>query len=449
MKEYLDKVASQIRCKKAWPFIENEIKMHIEDQIEDNKEAGMTEDEAIKAAIEDMGDPIETGIKLDSVHRPELAWKMVLLVGIISAIGILIHGLICLQAGSEAWNTSQSLHNSANYYVSIIIGSVVMFAVYKMDYTVIAEYAKPAGVFMLAVILISSFVSPRVNGFLYYVGIGSLRVALSAFMMFYVPVFGGLLYQLRGDEKINIVWALLLLIIPVLISMRIPNPMLAGIMYITLLCELSYAVSKGWFAVKKIPVNVGLWSVSFLALSGSICGILFLPSVPEYQAARIRAIFDHNQESNYIGNTLRSYLSEAQMIGSSEKNILNDIPDCNSDYILAYVMNHFGILAGIGIIAILAILIVWIIGISIRQKNQLGNIMGFGCGMLLCMNLLMNAGITLGLIPDTSSFMPFFSAGRSNIILSYAITGIILSIYKYQNVYTANVRVTKKDRETA
>ena len=128
---------------------------------------------------------------------------------------------------------------------------------------------------------------------------------------------------------------------------------------------------------------------------------------------------------------------------------MNDIPDCNSDYILAYVMNHFGILAGIGIIAILAILIVWIIGISIRQKNQLGNIMGFGCGMLLCMNLLMNAGITLGLIPDTSSFMPFFSAGRSNIILSYAITGIILSIYKYQNVYTANVRVTKKDRETA
>ncbi len=80
MKEYLDKVASQIRCKKAWPFIENEIKMHIEDQIEDNKEAGMTEDEAIKAAIEDMGDTIETGIKLDSVHRPELAWKMVLLV---------------------------------------------------------------------------------------------------------------------------------------------------------------------------------------------------------------------------------------------------------------------------------------------------------------------------------------------------------------------------------
>ena len=84
-----------------------------------------------------------------------------------------------------------------------------------------------------------------------------------------------------------------------------------------------------------------------------------------------------------------------------------------------------------------------------KQKNQLENIMGFGCGMLLCMNLLMNAGITLGLIPDTSSFMPFFSAGRSNIILSYAITGIILSIYKYQNVYTANVRVIKKDRETA
>lgn len=52
MDEYLEKVISQIRCKKARPYIKGELKSHIEDQIADNVEAGMHKAEAEKSAVE-------------------------------------------------------------------------------------------------------------------------------------------------------------------------------------------------------------------------------------------------------------------------------------------------------------------------------------------------------------------------------------------------------------
>ena len=41
MEAYLEKLLSQIRCKKARPFISEEIKRHIEDQIAENLTEGM------------------------------------------------------------------------------------------------------------------------------------------------------------------------------------------------------------------------------------------------------------------------------------------------------------------------------------------------------------------------------------------------------------------------
>ena len=50
MDEYLEKLLSQIRSKKARPFIEEEIRGHIEDQIAENLKNGMSPDEARTAA---------------------------------------------------------------------------------------------------------------------------------------------------------------------------------------------------------------------------------------------------------------------------------------------------------------------------------------------------------------------------------------------------------------
>ena len=99
METYLEKLLSQIRCKKARPYIAEEIRDHIECQIEDNLSDGMSYEEAEKNAVTDMGDPVEVGISLDRIHKPKIAWKLLVIVGILSLLGILIQQSILRQPG--------------------------------------------------------------------------------------------------------------------------------------------------------------------------------------------------------------------------------------------------------------------------------------------------------------------------------------------------------------
>lgn len=55
MEEYLKTLLEQIRCKKAHASIYHEIRGHIEEQVADNIAEDMSKDDALKAALNDMG----------------------------------------------------------------------------------------------------------------------------------------------------------------------------------------------------------------------------------------------------------------------------------------------------------------------------------------------------------------------------------------------------------
>ena len=90
MEEYLKTLLEQIRCKKARSLIEEELRGHLEEQIEENRMSGMEPEEAEKAAVLDMGDPVQTGISLDGIHRPQISWRLVILVGAVSLLSIVL-----------------------------------------------------------------------------------------------------------------------------------------------------------------------------------------------------------------------------------------------------------------------------------------------------------------------------------------------------------------------
>lgn len=77
--EYLKTVEEQIRCKSIWEDIRTELLGHIEEDTEYFRRKGMSREEAVERAVEEMGDPVETGIELDKVHRTRLDVKLLLL----------------------------------------------------------------------------------------------------------------------------------------------------------------------------------------------------------------------------------------------------------------------------------------------------------------------------------------------------------------------------------
>lgn len=74
--EYLEIVKEQIRQKQMQEELAEELGCHIEDQAEVYRSLGYPVEKVMEKAVEDMGDPVETGVQLDLVHQPKLDKKL-------------------------------------------------------------------------------------------------------------------------------------------------------------------------------------------------------------------------------------------------------------------------------------------------------------------------------------------------------------------------------------
>ena len=449
METYLEKLLSQIRCKKARPYIAEEIRDHIESQMEDNLSAGMSYEEAEKNAVTDMGDPVEVGISLDRIHKPKIAWKLLLIVGILSLLGILIQQSILLQPGYQDLEIEMQQryrYNVEGFASAVVIGFLLMCVIYFLDYTVIAKYARFIGgvILILAGLHVAGFGGfDYVNGIGSWIGFGRLRVSVTSLMMFYVPIYGAVLYKYRDGGVFALCRAILWLILPVFITSRIPSLGVAVIMMASMLIELTMAVWKGWFQLPVKKTIIGLW-LFFTAAPALLLTVKYAFHLLEtYQEARIRSYFTASGDANYMTSMLRKFNEHILFWGNSGKDVVGGLPEFNQDYIFSYILNSYGLLAGIFVAVLLAALVVFLFGASVRQKNELGMVMGFGCGMIIFLNVFLNFAGIFGWIPLTSTFLPFLSVGRNNILLCYALVGIILSIYRYKDVYPKKFKASQ------
>lgn len=442
MEEYLEKLLSQIRCKKARPYISDEIRKHMEDQITENIAHGMTAKEAEINAVADMGDPVEAGISLDKVHKPQVAWKLIVIVGILSLLGIFIQQSISYHIAEISSDIPEYYALSGTRFVtSVILGFAVMCMIYFLDYTTIAKYSKFIGAFIITVGILS------VLGFLGRFGHEKyfmVRLLTTAFMMFYVPTYGAILYKYREGGWASLLKALVWLVIPVIIMFRMPNLVGTTILMVSMLIQLSTAIIKGWFKVPVKRTVAIIWTAFGILPIILLFSMYALHMLAAYQEARIRAWLFATGDASYMSNILRSLCTDIAFIGNSGKDVVGTLPDFNSDYIFSYILNSYGSIAGILIVAALAVLILYIFSVCLKQKNELGLVMGFGCGMVILLNTVINLLGTVGVIPPAASFLPFLSAGRGNIVLCYALVGIIMSIYRYKDVYPKHVKVPGK-----
>ena len=128
----------------------------------------------------------------------------------------------------------------------------------------------------------------------------------------------------------------------------------------------------------------------------------------EYQEARIRSFFSASREGFYLTSMLRTFSKDILFVGNSGNDVIGSLPEFNSDYIFSYILNSYGSIAGIVVVAVLAALVMFIFGASIKQKNELGMVMGFGCGMIILLNILLNLLGALGIIPPAPPSCHFY-----------------------------------------
>ena len=102
-RDYLELMTGQIRCRKMCPVIAREVEDHIEDQKQAFMAEGMTEEEAEKAAVEEMGDPVEVGVEMDQIHRPKMPWKAILVIALMEILSGIFAAFFLKQSESYGY----------------------------------------------------------------------------------------------------------------------------------------------------------------------------------------------------------------------------------------------------------------------------------------------------------------------------------------------------------
>ncbi len=427
--EYLNTVSEQIRYTKIRSTVTEELRNHILDQAESYEARGAFPEEALERAVREMGDPVETGVSLDRIHRPQMDWKLMIGIGILSlfSIGILyIAGLMVNEI--FPWQ---------NQLLYSVIGFVLMLIVCRLDYSILGSWGWKSALGYLAFIMFSFlFLGKEFSGSIRYIKLGFFNVSIPELALLYVPLFAAVLYNFRRDGYIVLLKIIPPILIPCIFLLRLPDLSGSVILFTCLFCLFLFTLWKGWYEVnRKIICGTGITLMALLPVV--ILGFFYFFGA-DYQQARIEALFTRAGDLAYIPDHARTILENSSLLGSSDRalNLFINGPttDYVTDYIFISMCSIYGILLTVAIIAGMVLCIFKIFRISTEQKNQLGMAVGVGCGLVFLVKTAVSILVNLQMLPYVSISMPFLSYGGSNIVVSYILLGLVLSIYRYKNI---------------
>ena len=110
----------------------------------------------------------------------------------------------------------------------------------------------------------------------------------------------------------------------------------------------------------------------------------------------------------------------------------------HTDFIFATVCEKFGFLGGFLVVAILIVMVVRIFMLArFASHSDYGGLICVGIGSVLAVQILLNLGMCLGLLPVIGITLPFLSCGGSSMLAVFMMMGLIHNVYSHSHAVRA------------
>ncbi len=115
-------------------------------------------------------------------------------------------------------------------------------------------------------------------------------------------------------------------------------------------------------------------------------------------------------------------------LGFGSQSQLHFLPEAQTDFIFAVIGEELGFV-GAAVLLLLYILLLWrLIRIARACQDEFSAYTVLGIALLLCTQVVINIGGTIGLLPVTGVPLPFVSYGGSSLIITWLLIGIAQSM---------------------
>ncbi len=188
------------------------------------------------------------------------------------------------------------------------------------------------------------------------------------------------------------------------------------------------------FAVGVKSKTVGVVLLSALMLFPFAWSELW-GSLHDYQKDRILSFVDPDYDPGgrgYQGLQSRIAVGSGELMGkgfhSGTQTQFKFLPEGHTDFIFAVLAEEWGFLGGLLFISLFLVLLLLGLEIAAKAKDTLGALLAIGLVGMLTFQLVVNVGMTIGLVPIVGIPLPLLSYGGSATIMTMAALGLLFSV---------------------
>jgi cell division protein FtsW len=349
-------------------------------------------------------------------------WLIVILLSVISLLAV--YSAI----GTLAYKRGVGAESILMKHLAMIVGGIgLMYISHKLDYR-------------------------------YYRGISKLLMIITIPLLVYTLVFGnhvndasrwiaipgtGLSFQTSDLAKIALITYLARML-----SLKQENikdvkesfiPIMGSVCLVFILIALAnLSTALMLFGVSILLLIIGRISIKQIAtvcLAGGIllAGVVFLGPRHRTYVSRIHA-FMHpeiaNPDKSFQSDHAKIAIATGGMFGKGvgKSDEINYLPEAYSDEIYAIIVEEYGLVGGIVLIAIYLFLLYRCIKIVTKAPKAFGALLAAGLSFSLTIQAFANMAVAVGLGPVTGIPLPFVSMGGTSILFTSVAFGIILSV---------------------
>jgi rod shape determining protein RodA len=253
------------------------------------------------------------------------------------------------------------------------------------------------------------------------VGLGSVGMLISTLFIEFITI---ILLFIREKDVRSMIFVLggvvLSYGIGLLLNIWIPvNFNYVGI------ASLAYTAILLLFQALKNRKSSLAWMMGFVIISIVFCqgcDFAFQKILQPHQRIRIEVLLGMKDDPTGAGYNVNQSLiaiGSGQTTGKGflqgTQTKLNFVPEQDTDFIFCTVGEEWGFLGSAGLLLLYLALILRIIHIAERQRDEFSRIYAYSVASILLFHVTINIGMVLGLLPVIGIPLPFFSYGGSSL----------------------------------
>ena len=318
--------------------------------------------------------------------------------------------------------------------IFVAAGLIIFMLASNIDYR---EYRgiTPLLSVVILLLLLAVFLFEPVNNVNRWIDLGFFNLQPAEFAKIVViVVLAGLLAPDRhgeADQPRGVSWkkvgqAIAIVSVPAILILREPD-LGTTLVFGFILFSMLFVAGASWRQLTVLGSAVAVGAVS----------VVNLELLNEYQLDRIQVLFDQTIDPQGVGYQLaqsKSAIGSGQLFGKGlfEEGTLTAfeyVPEQETDFIFTAVAEQLGFVGGILVLAAFAVIVWRLLVISVNARDRFGALIAAGIAAMIMFHIIVNVGMTMGIMPVTGLPLPFLSQGGSFYMAMTLALGIANSVW--------------------